>query len=85
VGCPIIRTPVAAYFRLMKELAAVARQPGGLRIVRLPVGATVRVSDEQLFARRGLIEVFHEGDLLSVFAEDLQERAEQVRSAGPAR
>jgi hypothetical protein len=48
-------------FRLTNKLAAVARHRNGVRIVRLTVGAKVRVSDEQLSAETALIEVFPRG------------------------
>lgn len=65
-------------FRLVSSLIAVEQSSGGLRIISLGPGAVLKTGE--LDGRSGLIEVVFENRTVSVFVQDLRDRAEQFET-----
>ena len=63
-------------YRLVSAVLAVKRGESGSRLITVQAGLTVTVTDRPKAS--GLVDVFMDGDKLSLFWCDLEERAERV-------
>jgi hypothetical protein len=65
-------------FRLKTPLSAVVRDDPGMKIVTLAAGTTVRTRKAGPRLPGGLVDVIVDGRELSMFAQDLEDRAERI-------
>ena len=69
-----------AIYLLKAPIIAVEHSATGMLIVRIAAGNRLTVADTG--PESGLIEIMYGGRRVSVFMEDLRERAERVQCAG---
>jgi hypothetical protein len=69
-------------YRLTSALLAVKSGGSGSTLITVHAGLTVTVTDRP--KPSGLVDVLVDGDKVSMFLRDLEERAEQVASDGNA-
>ena len=67
-----------ARYRLKFAITGIVHSAAGMHITQITAGDTLTVPDTD--QEKGLIEIVHQGRNVSVFIEDLRERAENIET-----